>query len=144
MVESSQVKGEGSREVQNFGGKIQDISNKMFSTFGVAGQASSSSGLIVPEKFLKTEKDYKEAIEAGKKDVSLLKSQLSDTRCLLTDAKQDIVRLTAELEKAKSNFNEAKFKVEFFGQSSKVVDILEDQIHKPGNGSKGLGYNNVL
>ncbi|KAI3755033.1 hypothetical protein L1987_54826 [Smallanthus sonchifolius] len=26
---------------------------------------------------------------------------------------------------------------------SKVVDMLETQLHKPGNGSKGLGYNNV-
>ncbi|KAI3754637.1 hypothetical protein L1987_54424 [Smallanthus sonchifolius] len=49
------------------------------------------------------------------------------------------MRLTTELEKAKSNFAEAKFKVDFFGQSSRVVDILETQLYKPGNGSKGLG-----
>ncbi|KAI3717422.1 hypothetical protein L1987_69024 [Smallanthus sonchifolius] len=84
-----------------------------------------------------------EVIKAGKKDISLLKYQLSQKCCVYTDAKEEIKRLTAELKHAKSIFAEAKFKVEFFGQSSKVVDMLETQLHKPGNGNKGLGYNNV-
>ncbi|KAI3814064.1 hypothetical protein L1987_18807 [Smallanthus sonchifolius] len=48
-------------------------------------------------KFSKTEKAIKEVIEANKKDISLLKSQLSEKCCVLTDAKQEITKLTTEL-----------------------------------------------
>ena len=85
-------------------------------------------------------------MEAAVKDFKRIAEEHSITASYLIFAKEDIAKLTAELDALKAKYNDADFNFKKFDVSSTVVETMIEKQLKFKNQDKdklGLGYNEV-
>ena len=108
--------------------------------------------LIRVEKDLKNEiynikkdqKPLKEKVEAQAKDLTRIKEEYSQKCVHYRFAKEEIAKLTAELDTLKAKFEKADFNFKKFDVSSNVVEtMIEKQLQFQFKKRVGLGYNSV-
>ncbi|KAD6454818.1 hypothetical protein E3N88_09524 [Mikania micrantha] len=92
----------------------------------------------------RSEKALKEKVEAQKKDISRLQSDLSVKSCHHIDAKDKIQELSDEIEKLRAKYNDSEFSFKKFESASQIVkNLLDQQLHGNNKRSLGLGYKSV-